>query len=328
MAAPVVPVFSNARTDTKFVALTFDDGWCATTTELVRQILKKYGVKATIFPAADWAKDNSELMARLASDGHDFGNHTVTHPDLTRLGSIRLHYEISSAHHILQSIVGSRYKAWFRPPYGAYNAAILQAAWELGLRVALWSVDSWDWRDIPSSEVVDRVLRGVRPGSVVLMHLAGRNTVAALPAIITGLRDAGYEFVTLSGLARIDQREPTGPLHSHGIQVILDGQEMQLRPEALLLGGKAYIPCRAFLECLGFRTGWDEKSQVARFSRGEQQLAVQVGCTVASLNGIKLQLVDQPVILGGALYAPVRSLAEALGFEVIWDQAARTVSLK
>ncbi len=326
-AAPAVPVFSRAKTITKAIALTFDDGWSATTSELVRQILKVNGIRATIFPVAGWAKQNQQLMARFVADGHELGNHSVNHPDLTKLSQDRQRSEIAGASDLLQTIAGERYTAWFRPPYGAYNAATLQLARELKLQPVLWSVDSWDWRDIPSTVVVQRVLSGACPGAVVLMHLAGRNTVAALPDIITGLRDAGYAFVTLSELAQMD-RGATVSLPEHSVQVVQRGERLQLAPGVVLLAGKAFIPCRAFLEQAGFQVNWEESSQTASFEGHSQYIQIQAGSAVATLNGKGLELHGQAVIIGGRLYAPIRPLAEMLGFDVSWDESSRAVVLK
>ena len=168
VAQAVVPVLSHITTQEKIIALTFDDGWSNSTSEKVRQILQDHTVVATIFPVSTWAASNRSIIKRFLDDGHEIGNHSATHPKLTSLSRKQQEQEIREAHEALAKLAGEQLTNFFRPPYGAYNQDTLQVAAKLGLQPVTWSVDSWDWRDIPVEQVVKRTLEGAKPGAVIL----------------------------------------------------------------------------------------------------------------------------------------------------------------
>ncbi len=313
-AAPTV--LTQAKTTEKVVALTFDDGWDNKTCELVRQILAEYGVLATIFPVGTWAASNSAVVQRFLADGHELANHSMTHPKLTMLSLAQQEKELREAHAVLAKIGGQQLTNFVRPPYGSYDKNTLQAAANLGLQPITWSIDSWDWRDIPVDQVVKRTLEAARPGGVILMHLAGRNTVKALPRIIEGLRNKGYTFVLLSQLF-----SQHGVVKQKPLEVYYQGEVLAMEPAARLVDGVTYVPCREFLRHFGWWVHWDSELQTAVCHSTTKQLMVKTQADDSS-GGL------MGLLLNGKLYVPLRAMAGELGLQVGWDSHNNRVTLR
>ncbi len=321
LAQAAAPVLTHLDTNDKVIALTFDDGWDSSTCEKVRLILLDHEVVATIFPVASWAEGHHSLIKRFLADGHELGNHTMTHAKLTMLSLVQQEQELREAHEILAKLGGQQLTGFFRPPYGSYDKNTLKVAAKLGLRPVTWSIDSWDWRDVPTQQVVQRTLERARPGGVILMHLAARNTVHALPQIISGLKERGYNFVPLSVLfADHLVVAPISPIDRH-VHVTYQGELIELKPAAKLVDGVTMVPCREFFQHFGWRVCWDAKRQLAVCQLAEAQILVQ-----AENNSIQTCLTGR--LENGKLYVPLRALATELNFRLGWDAATYTANLR
>ena len=180
----------------KFVALTFDDGPSKLTTPSILNVLKMYQIKATFFMLGQQADKNSNLVEQVIYAGHEIGNHSYSHPVLTKQSNALVHYELNKTQQILLKF--SENIHWFRPPYGLSNAKVREYASEMGLYTVLWSVDSKDWKHSSRENLKARVLKDVKSGSVILFHDTKLLTVKALPDIIETLKLEGYEFVTMT----------------------------------------------------------------------------------------------------------------------------------
>ena len=195
-------VLRRGKKPAKLVCLTFDDGPDKVYTPAILDILKAKGVKATFFVIGKRVEENPELAKRIAAEGHLIGNHTYSHPQLDKVGSA-VEQELSKTESALKKI-GLCGNGLFRPAYGAANPSLVVQVSSLGYKVAMWSVDSLDWRGLSASEVRRNVENYVAPGSVVLLHCAAgpgedlSGSVSALPAVIDSLKAAGYTFVTMS----------------------------------------------------------------------------------------------------------------------------------
>jgi len=176
-----------------YVRLTFDDGPHRTATPQILDTLAAHGVRATFFVVGQMAAANPALVRRESWESHLIGNHSWDHPDLTKLDRAQVASELQRTNEVIEQATGTIPTQW-RPPYGATNAAVQAAAEDVGLTsMVLWTVDPRDWADPPATTVRDRVLRAVRPGSIVLLHDGtGANTPEALPMILNGLADMGY----------------------------------------------------------------------------------------------------------------------------------------
>lgn len=183
------------------VALTFDDGPGKYTPQILA-ILKDKGVKATFFEIGQNAESHSDYTKAVHDDGHLIGNHTYTHPQLSKLSYDAQMDEITHTNNIINGIIGLS-PHYFRPPYGSYNSDTLNVLSKLGMEKVLWNVDPRDWSGVPASDILNTVLSTTKSGSIVLMHDGVANSVEtakALPDIIDGLRSRGYTLVKLSDL--------------------------------------------------------------------------------------------------------------------------------
>lgn len=176
------------------VALTFDDGPGRDTGRLLDE-LADLGAPATFFLLGQNAARQPAVVARMAAEGHEIGNHTWDHKQLTKLGRDAQLREIERAAAAIEA-AGAK-ATLFRPPYGSRTAAIDAAA---GLPVVLWDVDTLDWKTRDTEATVAAALTGAKRGSIVLLHDIHAPTVAAVPRIVAGLRERGFTLVTVSEL--------------------------------------------------------------------------------------------------------------------------------
>lgn len=181
--------------DRRTVALTFDDGPGELTPDFLR-VLREKGVPATFFAIGRQVPGRESTLRQMLAEGHEVGDHTTDHveyPGHSQIAGTR--ERIRAATHFQPCL--------FRPPGGAFDAAVIATAGDLGMTTVNWDVDPFDWQNPGSAAVQSRVLGATGPGSIVLMHDGGGprgGTLAALPGIIDTLRARGYRFATVSQL--------------------------------------------------------------------------------------------------------------------------------
>lgn len=172
------------------VALTFDDGPDPTWTPRVLAVLARYDASATFFDIGLQAQRYPQLVRAEWAAGMGVGNHTWSHPDLTRLTPAQLATQIGRAADVIASDTGGQAPVCLRPPYDAVDLAVQRATDGVHESLMLYDVDPRDWSRPGVAAIVHRVLAAARPGMVVDLHDAGGNrsqTVAALPLILQGL---------------------------------------------------------------------------------------------------------------------------------------------
>ncbi len=188
------------------VALTFDDGPWPGQTEQVLSVLAGRNVPATFFMLGIRVERAPDLARAVASAGHLIGNHTYWHVNLSRVRPEVAVWEIEGTNQIIQSAAGVR-PTWIRAPGGYLGGHAQGYMAQCGMRHALWTVDPQDWHEAATPEQIAwAVISTAHPGAVIVLHDGGgnqANTIAALPMIIDGLRQNGYEFVTLDELAEV-----------------------------------------------------------------------------------------------------------------------------
>ena len=177
----------------KVVALTFDDGPNPATTNQALDTLSKYGIKATFFVLGKNVSGNEEILKRMKADGHVIGNHSWSHPVLSKLSLDEAKKQITDTEAALTKVLGSSSKL-MRPPYGAITDDIRNS---LDLSFIMWDVDSLDWKSKNEASILTEIQRQVKNGSIILMHDIHVETVNALPKVIDYLKEQGYEFVTV-----------------------------------------------------------------------------------------------------------------------------------
>ncbi|MGE5580009.1 MAG: polysaccharide deacetylase family protein [Bacillota bacterium] len=196
----------------KLVSLTFDDGPDATYTPAVLDVLKQKNVKATFFLIGKRVEENPAIAKRIADEGHLIGNHTYSHANLDK-ASPEVEQELSKAEAAFKPL-GFSGNGLFRPAYGAANPSLVEQVSNLGYKIAMWSVDTLDWRGLSAAEVLRNVTNTVTPGAVILQHSAGgpgedlSGSVAAIPQIIDQLQAQGYRFVRMDEMFPLDRPNP------------------------------------------------------------------------------------------------------------------------
>src|SRR5258706_2132659 len=176
-------------------ALSFDDGPNEITPRILA-ILEHEQVRATYFPVANVAARHPEVIRAFVAAGHEIGNHSLRHANLSKMTPAAARADLAEANRILAGL-GAR-PALFRPPYAGWNTGVAAAAHAAGLEMVLWSLDVRDWEYRDAGMLAAPVKAGAGPAMVVLLHATYEWTATALPEIITALRNQGCHFVTLS----------------------------------------------------------------------------------------------------------------------------------
>ncbi|WP_209752054.1 polysaccharide deacetylase family protein [Cohnella suwonensis] len=189
----------------KLVALTFDDGPDGKYTEEILGILKEKGVKATFFLVGTQVAKYPEVAKRIAEEGHDVGNHSWSHADLTKLSAQAMRDQLTKTQDAIFKATGVT-SDLMRTPYGAYDDGVLKEIHDQDMTHVFWTVDTRDWAGTSVADMRKNMLSHTHKGGIILMHsFGGRkhaidHTVALLPTIIEELQDKGYEFVTVNEL--------------------------------------------------------------------------------------------------------------------------------
>lgn len=193
-----LPIY-NVSTEEKKISLTFDISWGQDNTEKILDIIDKYKIKATFFLVGGWIDDNEKLVKEISERGHEIGNHSNKHPDMTNISKEKIAEEILSCDSKILTLTGRNSKL-FRVPSGAYNDLVIDTAEGLGKYSIQWSVDSIDWKEQGAAIEYNRVINNTKPGSILLFHNTAKYTPETLPQIIEKLKSQGYEFVKVSDL--------------------------------------------------------------------------------------------------------------------------------
>lgn len=205
-----LPIYC-VETDRPQVALTFDAAWGNEDTRRLSEILAAHEVKVTFFMTGGWVEKYPEDVKHMADLGHELGNHSESHKNMSQLSKAEIGAELQKVHDKVKALTGKE-MTLFRAPYGDYDNKVIEIADTMGYYPIQWDVDSLDWKDYGADSIVDQVLNHphLGNGSIILMHNGARYTSSALEAVITGLQQKGYEIVPVSELIwkenfRLDQ---------------------------------------------------------------------------------------------------------------------------
>jgi peptidoglycan/xylan/chitin deacetylase (PgdA/CDA1 family) len=210
-ATQKIGTYSEAHVDGPYIAMTFDDGPSAENTPRLLDILKQRNIKATFFLLGENVVQHPEIVKRILAEGHEIGNHSWDHPQLSKLSDDRVTSELTRTSDAIREACGYTPKV-MRPPYGAITKR--QRDWiaeKLGLSIILWSVDPLDWKRPGPSVVSRRILSGAGPGAIILSHDIHKPTVDAMPATFDALLAKGFKFVTVSELIAMNKPAPPKP---------------------------------------------------------------------------------------------------------------------
>ncbi len=213
------PFIASGTSRKRVMALTFDDGPSPYTPSIV-QALVRMRVPATFFVVGQQLQYFSAGLKDELRHGFAIGDHTQNHAWLIRLSAAGQYAQVADDAAELQTLGVPRPRL-FRPPYGAFNAETMTVLHRFGMLMVMWSIDPGDWRRPGRAAIVANVLGNSRPGAIVIMHDGGGDrsqTLAALPAIVHGLRRRGYRLVTVPQLLALDPPPRHQPLpHLSGV---------------------------------------------------------------------------------------------------------------
>ncbi|MBI3624378.1 polysaccharide deacetylase family protein [Candidatus Saccharibacteria bacterium] len=180
------------------IALTFDDGPDSVTTPKVLDTLAHFRAHATFFVIGNRVAAHRNLLQHLYDTGNEIGNHTWSHPDLTRLSSAQIRDQINSTQDAITNL-GFPAPRYFRPPYEARNDLVRRV---VNMPFILWNVDPKDWHQNDPNVLAQLVISQVQPGSIVILHDTKSVTTQALPQILERLQGQ-YHFVTITELLNL-----------------------------------------------------------------------------------------------------------------------------
>lgn len=189
------------ETEEKKVSLSFDAAWGAEDFHKIMEILDKHNIKTTFFMTGEWVEKYPECVKLLVEKGHDLGNHSATHPDMTKLSKSQQKEQILKVHNVVKELTGYEMEL-FRPPYGAYNNDVIRSCYEVNYFPIQWDVDSLDWKDYDAATIISNVCnhKALGNGSIILCHNGAKHTAEALDEMLSNLKKQGYEIVPISEL--------------------------------------------------------------------------------------------------------------------------------
>ncbi len=193
-----LPIYS-VETEEKKVAISFDAAYGDQYTPQILDILDRYDVKTTFFLVGFWIDKYGDVLEEIHRRGHEIGNHSTTHPQMSKLTVDEIKKELETTGEKIKAVTGKD-PILFRPPFGDYNNRVIETAQELGYYCIQWDVDSLDWKEFGVEPVVDRVLKKVNKGSIILFHNNAKYVADFLPIILDRLIKEGYEIVPVSQL--------------------------------------------------------------------------------------------------------------------------------
>ncbi len=199
-------------TEEKILYLTFDAGFENGNTEKILDALKKHGAKATFFLVGNYFETQPDLVRRMAAEGHTVGNHTYSHPDMSKIsGRESFRQELEKNEALYRQTVGEEMPRLYRPPQGKFCESNLKMAQELGYKTVFWSLAYVDWyeNDQPTpQQAYNKLLPRAHPGAVVLLHSTSKTNGDIMDDLLGRWEELGYRFGDLGALLGEEQEAP------------------------------------------------------------------------------------------------------------------------
>ena len=196
--------FYAENTEEKKIYLTFDAGYENGNTPAILDALKKHEAPATFFVVGNFISENQELIKRMEAEGHIVGNHTMTHPDMSKISTQEsFQKELSGVEDIYKEITGKEMTKFYRPPQGIYSTLKLSMAKEMGYHTFFWSLAYVDWyqdNQPDPQEAIEKLTRRIHPGAIVLLHSTSSTNAQILDELLNKWEDMGYSFHSLNEL--------------------------------------------------------------------------------------------------------------------------------
>lgn len=191
-------------TSKNIIYLTFDAGFENGNTEKILDSLKKHNVKATFFLVGNYIETSPELVKRMVEEGHTIGNHTYSHPDMSKISDEEsFKKELQSLESLYKETTGQELLKIYRPPQGKYCVSNLEMADKLGYKTIFWSLAYVDWyenKQPTKEEAFNKLLKRIHPGAIVLLHSTSKTNGDILDELLTKWEDMGYSFGEIKDL--------------------------------------------------------------------------------------------------------------------------------
>lgn len=206
LVTPVINDLTNSKpiyaidTNEKKIALTFDAAWGDQYTQEILNILAQYDIKCTFFVVGFWIEKYPEQVKAIELAGHEIGNHSNSHKHMTKLSNEQIMIDLDIAWNKINTLAPQAAVKLFRFPFGDYDGRTTNILQEIGYMPIQWDVDSLDWKNYGSEDIINRVVSKAKTGSIVLFHNNADYTTKALPVIIEKLLNKGYELVKVSDI--------------------------------------------------------------------------------------------------------------------------------
>ncbi len=193
-------------TEEKVLYLTFDAGYENGCTEKILDILKKHDVKAAFFLVGNYIEKNADLVRRMVDEGHIVANHTMHHPDMSKISDKEsFSKELCQLEGLFKATTGKEMPKYYRPPQGVYSEDNLKMAQELGYKTVFWSLAYVDWNNDaqPTAEhAFSKLLPRTHNGAVILLHSTSKTNAEILDELLARWKNMGYQFETIDNLFR------------------------------------------------------------------------------------------------------------------------------
>lgn len=327
----------------KKIYLTFDCGYENGNTSKILDILKKHHAPAAFFMVGDFLDTEPELTRRMAAEGHLVGNHTMHHPNMSKVSSERFDRELKDLETKYQQVTRKKLDRFYRPPEGSYTYSNLKRAQDLGYDTILWSVAyaDWDTKKQPAPvSAIKQLNRRIHQGAIVLLHVVSTTNVVILDELLTGWEKQGYTFAYLSQLPR--QNHPPKTAKPSEERFLVNGKPANFT--AYSIGNVNYVKLRDMAAALkgtgaAFGIHYIPEKQAVEIQKGEVyqsvggELSGTANVAAMQADSVSYPLGENAGIQNGYLiqesnYIQLRELAEVLDCTVQYDETNHTVQIQ
>lgn len=194
---PPAPIYKG-NPEKEMVSFIINVAWGNEFLPDILSTLKKHHVKASFFLEGRWVQKNPDLAKMIAEAGHELGNHSYTHPDMSKISSSKIHEEIVKTNDVIEATTGKQVTL-LAPPSGYFNNEVVKIAAQQKLKTVIWSVDTIDWQKPSPDTLLKRVTGKIHNGALILMHPT-EVTTNSLEHLIIEIKNKGYKIDTVSDM--------------------------------------------------------------------------------------------------------------------------------
>ena len=208
-----LPIY-NVQTQEKKIAFTMNCAWSAEDIDDILETLRNNEVKITFFMVGEWIEKNAEAVKKIHEAGHEIGNHSNSHPHVTKLTYEQNLEEIEKCSQKIEQLTGEK-PTLYRAPYGEYNEEVIKVSTENGYKTIQWNKDTLDYNALTGEQMWKRIGENLQNGDIILSHNGTAHTADSLDMLIKNIKEKGFEIVKVSELIYKDNYE----INSNGTQI-------------------------------------------------------------------------------------------------------------